>query len=77
MSIDKQAMTDLVSRSADRAQALLLDLMEDHDPFDAMVTTMLAVAVLAKSIGMPRETLREGVGAAFDSLLEATPHATH
>ena len=77
MSIDKQAMTDLVSRSSDRAQALLLDLMEDHDPFDAMVTTMLALAVLAKSIGMPRETLQEGIGAAFDSLVEATPRATH
>jgi Flp pilus assembly pilin Flp len=51
--------------------------MEDHDPFDALITTMLAVAVLAKSIGLPRQTLQEGVGAAFDSLSEATPHATH
>jgi hypothetical protein len=74
---DKQIMSELVSRSADRAQALLLDLLEDHDPFDAMVTTLLAVSVLAKSLGMPRETLLEGAGAAFDSLVEATQHAAH
>jgi hypothetical protein len=74
---DKQIVSELVSRSADRAQALLLDLMEDHDPFDALITTMLALAVLAKSIGLPRQTLLEGAGAAFDSLVEATPHAAH
>jgi hypothetical protein len=74
---DKEPMSELVSRSADRAQALLLDLMEDHDPFDALITTMLALAVLAKSLGMPRETLLEGAGAAFDSLVEATQHAAH
>jgi hypothetical protein len=77
MNTDKPDMQNLVSRSADRAQALLHTLMDDHDPFEAMVTTMLAVAVLAKSIGMPRQTLQEGVGAAFDSLVEDTPHATH
>jgi hypothetical protein len=77
MSTNKLDMNALISRSSDRAQALLHTLMEDHEPFDAMVTTMLAVAVLAKSVGMPRQTLQEGVGAAFDSLVEATPHATH
>ena len=77
MTADKLDISRLVSRSSDRAQALLLDLMEDSDPFDAMVVTMLAVAVLAKSVGMPRETLQEGVGAAFDSLVEANQHATH
>jgi len=77
MTADKLDISRLVSRSSDRAQALLLDLMEDNDPFDAMVVTMLAVAVLAKAVGMPRETLQEGVGAAFDSLVEAAQHATH
>lgn len=77
MTADKLDISRLVSRSSDRAQALLLDLMEDSDPFDAMVVTMLAVAVLAKAVGMPRETLQEGVGAAFDSLVEANQHATH
>jgi hypothetical protein len=70
-------MNALVARSSDRAQAILLHLMEDQEPFEAMVATMLAVSVMAKCIGMPRETLQEGVGAAFDSLQEATPHATH
>jgi hypothetical protein len=51
--------------------------MEDQEPFEAMVATMLAVSVMAKCIDMPRQTLLEGVGAAFDSLQEATPHATH
>jgi hypothetical protein len=77
MTTDKLDMKDLVSRSSDRAQAILLTLMEDQEPFEAMVATLLAVAVMAKCIGMPRETLQEGVGAAFDSLQEATPHATH
>ena len=70
-------MEKLLSRSSDRAQALLIDLMRDQEPFEAIVVTMLAVSVMAKAIGMPRETLQEGVGAAFDSLVEATRHATH
>jgi hypothetical protein len=70
-------MKDLVARSSDRAQAILLHLMEDQEPFEAMVATMLAVSVMAKCIDMPRQTLLEGVGAAFDSLQEATQHATH
>lgn len=74
---NKQAMNDLVARSSDRAQALLLDLMRDQEPFEAIVVTMLATAVMAKSVDMPRQTLLEGVGAAFDSLQEVPPHATH
>jgi hypothetical protein len=77
MTADKLDMNDLISRSSDRAQAILLHLMEDQEPFEAMVATLLAVAVMAKCIGMPRQTLQEGVGAAFDSLQEATHHATH
>jgi hypothetical protein len=77
MSIDKRDMQALISRSSDRAQAILHDLMRDQEPFEAMVATMLAVAVMAKCIDMPRQTLQDGVGAAFDSLQEATQHATH
>jgi hypothetical protein len=77
MSTDKLDMNALISRSSDRAQAILITLMEDQEPFEAMVATMLAVSVMAKCIDMPRQTLLEGVGAAFDSLQEATPHATH
>jgi hypothetical protein len=77
MTKEKLDMNALVARSSDRAQALLISLMEDQEPFEAMVATMLAVSVMAKCIDMPRETLLEGVGAAFDSLVEATRHATH
>jgi hypothetical protein len=77
MSINNLDMNDLISRSSDRAQAILHDLMRDQEPFEAMVATMLAVSVMAKCIDMPRQTLLEGVGAAFDSLVEATRHATH
>ena len=77
MSTDELDMNALISRSLGRAQALLLRLMGDQEPVEALVVTMLATAVMAKAVGMPRETLLEGVGAAFDSLKEATPHATH
>jgi hypothetical protein len=77
MNTDNLDMKALVARSSDRAQAILLTLMEDQEPFEAMVATLLAVAVMAKCLGMPRETLQEGVGAAFDSLVEATPYAAH
>jgi hypothetical protein len=77
MPTDKLDMNDLVARSSDRAQALLLRLMGDQEPVEALVVTMLATAVMAKAVDMPRETLLEGVGAAFDSLKEATRHATH
>jgi hypothetical protein len=77
MSISKLDMEKLLTRSTDRAQILLLSLMRDQEPFEAIVVTMLATAVMAKCTDMPRETLLEGVGAAFDSLVEATRHATH
>jgi len=77
MNKEKLDMEKLLSRSSDRAQAILITLMEDQEPFEAMVATMLAVSVMAKCIDMPRQTLLEGVGAAFDSLQEAAPHATH
>lgn len=75
--LEKLDMEKLLSRSTDRAQALLHDLMKDQEPFEAMVVTMLATAVMAKCVDMSRETLQEGIGAAFDSLVEAAPHATH
>jgi hypothetical protein len=77
MLADKLDMEKLLSRSTDRAQVLLLNLMRDQEPFEAIVVTMLATAVMAKCIDMPRETLLEGVGAAFDSVVEATRHAAH
>ena len=67
---------DLVSRSMERAEALLRDQMASHDrPFEAFVTLTLSIAVMAKALRMPRETLLEGVSAAYISLEEVeVPH---
>ena len=77
MTINNLDMQDLVARSADRAQAILLDLMKDQEPFEALIAVMVASATMAKAIDMPRETLLEGTSAAFDAIVEVTPHATH
>jgi hypothetical protein len=47
------------------------------NPLLAMTSLMLATAVFDKSIGMTREAFLEGTAAAFYSLVEDTPHATH
>lgn len=75
--LEKLDMEKLLNRSSDRAQALLLDLMKDQKPYEALIVTMLATAVVAKSIDMPREILLEGVAAAFNSLQEVAPNAVH
>ena len=68
----------VVRDSADLSTDLLAYLTAQTDnPMLAMTTLMLSSAVLAKSIDLPRVSLLEGTGAAFDSLEEATPHATH
>ena len=77
MTTETLDMKALVARSADRAQAILLALMEEQEPHEALIATLLAVAVMAKCLGMTREALQEGVGAAFDSLVEADPHVSH
>jgi len=75
--LEKLDMEKLLSRSSDRAQALLFNLMKDQEPYEALIVTMLATAVMAKSMDMPREILLEGVGAAFNSLQEVGPNAVH
>ena len=68
----------VVRDSADLATELLGYLTGKSDsPMLAMTALMLASAVLAKSIGLPREAFLEGTEAAFLSLEEATHHATH
>lgn len=67
----------VVQRSLSKA-AKILDLVVDKsEPFPGFVTMTLAVAVLAKAMDMPRQTLLEGVGAAFDSIEEADHHGLH
>ena len=68
----------VVRDSADLSTDLLVYLTAKTDnPMLAMTTLMLSSAVMAKSIGLPREAFLEGTEAAFNSLEEATHHATH
>lgn len=75
--LEKLDMEKLLNRSSDRAQALLFNLMKDQEPYEALIVTMLATAVMARSMDMPREILLEGVGAAYNSLQEVGPNAVH
>lgn len=78
MSVLDDEVRAVVRDSSDLATDLLAYLTAKTDnPMLAMTTLMLSSAVLAKSIDLPRQALLEGTGAAFDSLEEATPHATH
>jgi hypothetical protein len=66
---EEAAVNAMVDESMKRAQDLLRAQVAAHGrPFEAFVTMTLAVSALAKSMDMPRGTLLEGVGAAFDSL---------
>lgn len=68
----------VVRDSATHATDLLRHITQETDnPLLAMTSLMLASAVFAKSIDMPREAFLEGSTAAFDSLVEGSPHATH
>lgn len=68
----------VVRDSASHATDLLMHITHKTDNhLLAMTSLMLASAVFAKSIGMGREAFLEGSTAAFDSLVEGSPHATH
>lgn len=68
----------VVRDSADLATDLLAYLTAQTDnPMLAMTTLMLSSAVMAKSIGLPREAYMEGTEAAFLSLEEGSQHVTH
>ena len=68
----------VVRDSATHATDLLGYITKETDNhLLAMTSLMLASAVFAKSIGMAREDFLGGSAAAFDSLVEDTPHATH
>ena len=68
----------VVRDSADLSTDLLGFLTGKTDsPMLAMTTLMLSSAVMAKSIGLPRQAYMEGTGAAFDSLEEGSQHVTH
>jgi hypothetical protein len=68
----------VVRDSADLSTDLLGFLTSKTDnPMLAMTTLMLSSAVMAKSIGLPREAYMEGTEAAFLSLEEGSQHVTH
>lgn len=64
----------LVNASLKNAEKLLNAVVNREEPFEGFVVITLALAVLAKSMDMPRSTVLEGVGAAFDSLEEVGPY---
>ena len=78
MNINDEEIRAVVRDSATNATDVLAFITSQTDnPMLAMTSLMLASAVFAKSIGMAREGFLEGIAAAFDSLMEATPHAAH
>ena len=78
MSVLDDEIRAVVRDSADLSTDLLVYLTSKTDnPMLAMTTLMLSSAVMAKSMGLPREAFLEGTEAAFLSLEEATQHATH
>jgi hypothetical protein len=78
MSTNDEELKSVVRDSATNATDMLAYIATRTDqPLLAMTSLMLASAVFAKSIGMTRESFLEGSAAAFDSLVEDTPHATH
>ena len=78
MNIDDEEIRAVVRDSAANATEVLAFITSQTDsPMLAMTSLMLSSAVFARSIGMTREAFLEGTAAAFDSLEEATPYATH
>jgi hypothetical protein len=68
----------VVRDSADLATDLLGFLTgKTANPMLAMTTLMLSSAVMARSMGLPREAFLEGTEAAFLSLEEGSQHVTH
>jgi hypothetical protein len=78
MSTNNDDLRSVVRDSAANATELMGFISSRTDnPVLAMASLMLACSVFARSIGMDRADYLEGTGAAFDSLQEATHHATH
>ena len=78
MSTANNDPRSVVRDSATNATDLITFIVSRADnPVLAMASLMLACSVFARSIGMGRADYLEGTGAAFDSLEEATHHATH
>jgi len=78
MSVNDIDLQALLADSMEGAGKLLTRLSADTDtPIEAMITLMAAVAVMAKAIDLPKEAYLEGLEAAYMSMTEVSPHATH
>lgn len=78
MSVHDEELRALMNHSMEEAGKLLTHLCATTDtPMESLITLMAAVAVMAKAMDLPKESLLEGVEAAFLSITEVHPHATH
>lgn len=74
LDADVRAVADASSEHASELLTLIVNRADS--PMVAMTSLILATAVFAKSVTMSRESLLEGITAAFNSV-EEVPHATH
>lgn len=78
MSVHDEDLRALLANSMEGAGKLLTQLSIDTETsMEALITLMAAVAVMAKAMDLPKEALLEGVEAAYLSMTEVHPHATH
>ena len=60
---------DHVEQSLVHARQLMTHLSETHDyPIDSLMACVLALATLAHGVGMPLDTLLEGITHAYDDI---------
>jgi hypothetical protein len=63
---------EIVDQSLANARALMNHLHDTHDyPIDSLMACVLAIATLAHGVGMPLDTLVDGVTRAYDDLKTA------
>ena len=60
---------EIVDQSLADARALMTHLSETHDyPIESLMACVLALATLAHGVGMPLDTLLEGVSSAYNDI---------
>ena len=75
MRVTEDEIKALMAESMAEAGDVLCDLVtDDKSPMQVMLTLITATAVMAKSMDLPLYDLLEGVGAAYSSLQEGSPH---
>ena len=78
MTVNNENIHDLIHDSAGHATELLTHMSSlTEDPVTAVISLMLATAVVARSMDLPLDVLLGGIKAASTSIQEATHHAAH